>query len=149
MATTVTLSNFPGSQVELISGSSPEFMQLLTDFAGPETVSSLLPITPYLVIAKNNGTATITSITMVWRRHSGGSGSQVDGPNSRLGIKPGCFPGQAVLMAPISGLSTLLVKQKNHGSSSTLQSRWNLNKIRDSFSSGLNQRVMFPSPWIP
>jgi hypothetical protein len=50
--------NLPGSQVELIPGSSSDFMQLLTDLAVPEKVSSLLPITPYLVIAKNKGTAT-------------------------------------------------------------------------------------------
>lgn len=128
----VTLSNFPGSQVELLSGSSPEFAQLLTDFAGPQTVSTLLPITPYLVIAKNTGTATIRSITITWRWHIQGM-DQIGGLNSRLDIKHGCFPGQAVLMGPLSGLSTLLVKQINYGSSSALQSPSNLNGILDSF----------------
>ena len=105
-------------------------MQLLTDFAGPETVSILLPITPYLVIAKNNGTATIRLITIIW--HAKGASGQIDGANSALEIKPGCSPGQAVLMAPISGLSILLVKQ-NYGSSSVLQSPSNLNDVLDSF----------------
>ena len=46
----VTFVSIPGSGMGLILGSSAQFTQTLTDYFGPDVVSLLQPILPYLAI---------------------------------------------------------------------------------------------------
>lgn len=121
----VTLKNFPESSVELIAGSSPQFPQLLANFVGPEAVSTLQPMIPYLVIVENTSTATIRAVTLIW--------SFVDTNNQAIPItgthviKPGIHPGEMILMAPISGLSISL--QQNQSDQNVARARPTLQNI--------------------
>ena len=98
----VTLLNFPKSPFELISGSSPQFTELLTDFAGPDAVSGVRAVTPYLVIVKNNSTTTARSLTVIWATVN--ASGQPRQTTVQYEVKPGISPGEMALMAPISGL---------------------------------------------
>lgn len=98
----VTLLNFPESQFEVISGSSPQFTELLTAFAGPDAVSGLRVITPYIVIVKNNSTATARSITVIWTTVN--ANGQPRQKTVQYVVKPGISPDEMALMSPISGL---------------------------------------------
>ena len=98
--------NFPGSEMELIPGYSPEFTQLMTDFAEPDTLSTLSSVMPYLVIVKNNSTAMVRKVTAIW--YSGNTNVCT----TSLEVKPwGVPPGGSVLLSPCitGGLDTELV----------------------------------------
>jgi hypothetical protein len=101
---TVNLQNFAGSQIELISGSSQQFTQLLIDFAGVNTVSVLKPLLPFSVIVKNNTGSTLESITLLFTLKDQGGGVVVDTGQYKV-IGSGVRPGEMVLMTPMSGLS--------------------------------------------
>lgn len=102
----IRLINFPGSEMELIPGSSPEFTQLMTDFADPDALSTLSSVMPYLVIVKNNSTATVRSVTAVWYS------DHTNTCTTSLEVKPwGVPPGGSVLLSPCiaGGFDTELV----------------------------------------
>jgi hypothetical protein len=103
-APSITFSNFPGSQMELIPGSSPQFMQLLTSFCGPDAVEVLRPMLPYFVMVRNNSSSTIVQPT-IRVTLKGYDGSVVTNTYSLKIGGSGVPPGELVLMTPISGLS--------------------------------------------
>lgn len=98
----VTLINFPESPFELISGSSPLFTKLVTDFAGDEAASDLQAVAPYLAIIKNNSTASVRSFTVICNTVS--PNGKAERRTVTFEVKPGVSPGEMVLTAPASGL---------------------------------------------
>lgn len=103
-APSLTFNNFPGSQMELIPGSSPQFLQLLTSFCGPDAVEVLRPMLPYFVMVRNNSSSTVVQVTLrVNVRYD--DGLVVPNTYSLVIGGSGVAPGESVLMTPISGLS--------------------------------------------
>ncbi len=106
----IAVNNFSGSPIEVISSSSPLFMQLLTTFCGSNTVEILRPILPYVVIARNNSSSTIVLITV--RVNLEDTNGSVVANTYSLAIRgSGTAPGELVLMTPVSGLSRPLKHQ--------------------------------------
>ncbi len=93
--------------VEMISGSSPEFTQKLTDYVGPEAVSVLHPIQPYLVIVKNGASGRITGLTLRWYL-TDNRGQTISNTGYFVMVGTAARPGDMVLMSPVSGLSMLM-----------------------------------------
>jgi hypothetical protein len=109
-APSITFNNFRGSQMELIPGSSPQFMQLLTTFCGPDAVEVLRPMLPYFVMVRNDSSSTVVQLTIRVNLKDY-DGSVVPNTYSLVIGGSGVPRGELVLMTPISGL-TLPMKQK-------------------------------------
>jgi hypothetical protein len=97
--------------IDMISGSSPEFTQNLTDHVGPEAVSVLQPIQPYLVMVRNGGSDRITGLTIRWNL-TDNRGQTISNTGLFEMVGTAAEPGEMVLMAPVSGLSMLMRRAK-------------------------------------
>ena len=100
-APSITFNNFRGSQMELIPGSSPQFMQLLTTFCGPDAVEVLRPMLPYFVMVRNDSSSTVVQLTIRVNLKDY-DGSVVPNTYSLVIGGSGVPRGELVLMTPIS-----------------------------------------------
>jgi len=100
-ATRVTYVDFPGGEVEMLPGSSEQFTNALTAFAGASTVSLLQPIAPYSVIVKNRSPSALTVIMvrLDLKDTAGGGVRHVAGLQSKI------LPQEMALITPIGGLN--------------------------------------------
>lgn len=94
-----TFQNFPGSGLELIPASSPEFNQYL----GPGQLGPLQPILPYVVIVRNKSVPGIILFTIRWARGSSDAGAAVCG----FSFGPSLQLDGVVLMSPAGGSRVL------------------------------------------
>lgn len=107
----ITYTGLPGTGIELLLPSSPEFTAALTASQGADAVARYQPVLPYTVIVKNNTTESLWVVAVrTCQKEAGGRVICSDGAmtTSPLSSMSSLGPGAMVALSPYGPLTRVL-----------------------------------------